>query len=295
MTLAHALSVDVEDWFQVLNMAHLIPRADWDRFELRCVDATRRLLDLFDRRQARATFFFLGWIAERAPQLVREVVAAGHEIGSHGYDHRLLHDVGRGGFAAELLRTADLLAAAGGARPEVFRACTWSVSARTPWAIEELLAAGIRVDSSIFPIRHPDYGVRAAPSSPYRIVAGTRELLELPPLCWDVLGRRLPVGGGGYLRLFPLWFVRRGLQQQERRAVPGCIYLHPWEVDPAQPRQRLGGLRGFRHYVNLRRTLPKLDRLLAEFRFTTVSAAMAQFGDSWRAKLPALRASELLA
>lgn len=308
MSLRHALSFDVEDWFQVLNMAHLVDRADWERHELRCVGATRRLLDVLDRRGARATFFFLGWIAERAPELVRDVRDAGHEIGSHGYDHRMLHDLGRSGFAEDLRRTADVLRAVTGAAPGVFRACTWSVTARTPWAIDELLRAGIRIDSSIFPVRHPDYGVPRAPGSPYRIAGsdggagsggdgagnGAAELIELPPLCWDVLGRRLPVGGGGYLRLFPLWLLRRGLRQQEHRGAPGCVYLHPWELDPEQPRQALRGLRRFRHYVNLRRTEAKLDRLLREVPFTTLSAAIDQSGASWRAKLPAYRASELL-
>src|SRR5439155_10261662 len=142
VTLQHALSVDVEDWFQVLNMAQLIDRSDWDRLQLRCGEATRRLLELFARRQCKATFFFLGWIAERLPELVREVAAAGHEIGSHGYDHRLLPDLGRRGFAAEPARTAQLLAQIAGVEVRTFRACTWSVTARTPWAIDELLAAG---------------------------------------------------------------------------------------------------------------------------------------------------------
>ncbi|MCA8949153.1 MAG: DUF3473 domain-containing protein [Planctomycetes bacterium] len=294
-SIAHALSVDVEDWFQVLNMAHVIDRADWARFELRCGDSTRRLLELFDRRGAKATFFFLGWIAERLPDLVREVAAAGHEIGSHGYDHRVLPDLGREGFRADLERTAAILAALSGERPRAFRACTWSVGKRTPWAIDELLAAGIELDSSIQPVRHPDYGVPGAPTRPYRLVGENgAELLEFPPLTWDVLGRHLPVGGGGYLRLLPLALLRAGLRQKERLGVPGCLYLHPWEVDPDQPRQPLGGLRGFRHYVNLRRTLGKLDRLLERFEFVGLAAALAQRGSSWRAKLPAYRAAELV-
>ena len=292
--MLHALSVDVEDWFQVLNMAHLIDRSDWDAHELRCVDATRSLLDLFERRQARATFYFLGWIAERAPELVREVQAAGHEIGSHGYDHRLLHDLGRVGFKEDLRRSADILQQGAGVEGRAFRACTWAVTQQTPGAIDEMVAAGVRVDSSIFPVRHPDYGVPGAPGTPYRISADSGELLEFPPLCWDVLGRRLPVGGGGYLRLLPLAVLGRGLRQKQRSGAPGCVYLHPWEVDPDQPRQRLGGLRGFRHYVNLSKTHKKLDRLLGEFPFTTVSNALAQFDANWRAKLPAYRASELL-
>jgi polysaccharide deacetylase family protein (PEP-CTERM system associated) len=292
--MLHALSVDVEDWFQVLNMAQSIDRADWDRMELRCVDSTRRLLDLFAKRDCRATFFFLGWIAERMPDVVREVAAAGHEVGSHGYDHRLLPDLGRTGFAEDLARTAQILRSIAGVEVRSFRACTWSVTHRTPWAIDELLRAGIEIDSSIFPIRHPDYGVRSALSSPYRIAGEQGELLELPPLCWDVCGRRLPVGGGGYLRLFPLAVLRAGLRQQERLGNPGCVYLHPWEVDPEQPRQRLPWLRGFRHYVNLKHTLSKLDRLLTEFRFGSLRSALDQFTPSWRAKLPALRASGLL-
>ena len=294
MTVVHALSVDVEDWFQVLNMAGHIDRARWDSFPLRCGDSTRRLLDLFAKRSAKATFFFLGWIAERLPDLVREVYAAGHEIGSHGYDHRLLPDLGQTGFADDLRRTSDILAGITGARPTAFRACTWSVTKRTPWAIDELLRAGFTVDSSIQPVRHPDYGVARAPTRPYRLQGAEGELLEFPPLTWDLLGRHLPVGGGGYLRLFPLVLLRAGLRQKERLGSPGCLYLHPWEVDPGQPRQRLGGLRGFRHYVNLHRTHDKLDRLLRAFRFTSLRDALDQRGPSWRAKLPALPATELL-
>lgn len=294
MTVEHALSVDVEDWFQVLNMAHVIDRSQWDAFPLRCGDSTRRLLDLFAKRGARATFFFLGWIAERLPELVREVAAAGHEIGSHGYDHRLLPDLGQAGFAHDLARTNAILHGITGATPRAFRACTWSIGKRTPWAIDELLRAGFTVDSSIQPVRHPDYGVPGAPTSPYRLQGSAGELLELPPLTWRVLGRHVPVGGGGYLRLFPLALLRAGLRQQERAGTPGCLYLHPWEVDPGQPRQPLSGLRGFRHYVNLHKTLGKLDALLQERRFTTVSAALAQGNASWATKLPTLRASALL-
>ena len=294
MTLHHALSVDVEDWFQVLNMAHVIDRSQWDQFELRCLASTRRLLALFDKRSAKATFFCLGWIAERLPELVREIHAAGHEIGSHGYDHRLLPDLGREGFARDLQRTADVLHGIVGERPRAFRACTWSITQRTPWAIDELLRSGITLDSSIQPVLHPDYGVARAPTTPYRLQGAQGELLEFPPLTWDVLGRHLPVGGGGYLRLFPLTLLRLGLRQKERLGVPGCLYLHPWEVDPQQPRQRLGGLRAFRHYVNLHKTEGKLDRLLREFPFTTLSAAIAQRGASWLTSVPTLRAAALL-
>jgi len=294
MTPVHALSVDVEDWFQVLNMADQIDRADWDRMELRCAVSTRRLLELFEKRGAKATFFCLGWIAERMPDVIREVHDAGHEIGSHGYDHRVIPDLGAEGFRCDLQKTAGILEDICGVRPTAFRACTWSIGRKTPWAIDELVRSGITLDSSIQPVRHPDYGVPRAPTTPYRVDARDGELLEFPPLTWDVCGRHLPVGGGGYLRLLPLWLLHMGLRQKERSGAPGCIYLHPWEVDPDQPRQALGGLRGFRHYVNLSKTYAKLDRLLREHRFDTMSAALAQRGESWRMKLPALRVSELL-
>ena len=272
---AHALSVDVEDWFQVLNMAKVVDRATWDRQALRCADSTRRLLDLFARRGARATFFFLGWIAERLPDLVADVRRAGHEIGSHGYDHRCLHDLGAGGFAEDLARTEAALVAAGAARPTAFRACTWSITARTPWAPAVLAARGYTLDSSIYPVAHPDYGVPGAPPAPYVLTVGEHELVEVPPLTWPILGKRVPVGGGGYLRLFPVAFLRAGLRAAARAGHPGCVYVHPWEVDPGQPRVPLGGVRGFRHYVGLARTLAKLDRLLAEFRFVGLSEALA--------------------
>ncbi len=294
MTVVHALSVDVEDWFQVLNMAHLIDRSEWESIELRCQTSTRRLLDLFDKRSAKATFFCLGWIAERMPDVIQEIHAAGHEIGSHGYDHRLLPDLGREGFREDLAKTAQILEGITGARPTAFRACTWSIGRKTPWALDELVKSGVTLDSSIQPVRHPDYGVPSAPATPYRVTVDDAELLEVPPLTWDVLGRHVPVGGGGYLRLFPVWLLERGLRQKQRLGVPGCIYLHPWEVDPDQPRRGLGGMRGFRHYVNIEKTYDKLDRLLREHRFDSLSGAVAQRGESWRAKLPAWRAQELL-
>jgi polysaccharide deacetylase family protein (PEP-CTERM system associated) len=278
--MKHALSIDVEDWFQVLNMAGTIDRTAWDGLELRCASGTRRILDLLDRRAAKATFFFLGWIAERLPELVAEVHAAGHEVGSHGYDHRLLPELGAEGFRADLERTNRILHGITGADPTAFRACTWSITRRTPWAPGVLLDAGFVLDSSVFPVRHPDYGVPGAPAHPYRMRAGGGELREFPPLTWDVWGQRLPVGGGGYLRLLPLGVLRRALRAQERRGWPGCVYLHPWELDPDQPRQRLGGLAGFRHYVNLHRTESKLARLLDGFAFTTLSEALAETGNA---------------
>ena len=283
----------MEDYFQVLNMADHIDREQWDAMELRCGDSTRRLLELFDRRGAKATFFFLGWIAERLPDLVREVSEAGHEIGSHGYDHRVLGDLGPEGFEQDLDRTSRILEGITGEPVTSFRACTWSIGADTLWAPAILARAGIRLDSSIYPVRHPDYGMPGAPAMPYRLETEHGELLEFPPLTWKIAGRRLPVGGGGYLRLFPTWMLARGLLQHERAGYPGCIYLHPWEVDPEQPRFGIGGLRRFRHYVNLAKTVDKLDRLLRRFQFVGLEAALSQC-DNWRARCPALTLNALL-
>ncbi|MHC4813942.1 MAG: XrtA system polysaccharide deacetylase [Planctomycetota bacterium] len=281
--MKHALSVDVEDWFMVLNLKDQIDRSEWERIELRCGDSTRRLLELLARRDAKATFFFLGWVAERLPDLVKEVHDAGHEIGSHGYDHRCLHELSADSFRAELQRTSKALEAITGTAPSLFRACTWSITAQTPWAVDVLLDEGITLDSSIYPIRHPDYGVAGAPDHPYRMTHAGRQLVEFPPLTLTRLGRRLPVGGGGYLRLFPLWLLKMGLRQQERRGWPACVYLHPWEVDPDQPRHRTGSsMRTFRHYVNLKRMLPKLDRLLGYRSFVGLEAALVPVQD----KLP---------
>lgn len=273
-TRSHALSVDVEDWFQVLNMKDVVPRSAWESMPLRCGDSTRRLLDLFAKRGARATFFFLGWIAERLPDLVRDVKAAGHEIGSHGYDHKVLQDLGEAGFDADLARTEAILAGITGERPVSFRACTWSITRDTLWALPVLVRRGYTIDSSIFPVAHPDYGIASAPREAWRLVHANGALLELPPLVWKILGKNLAVGGGGWLRLFPLWFLEKGLAQKERAGQPGCVYLHPWEVDPDQPRQKLGGVRGFRHYVNLAKTYAKLDALLQRHRFVGLAEAL---------------------
>ncbi len=281
--MKHALSVDVEDWFMVLNFQDRIDRSEWEKIELRCGDSARRLLDVLARRDAKATFFFLGWVAERLPELVREVHDAGHEIGSHGYDHRCLHELSQDSFREELRRTSKSLAEITGKAPSLFRACTWSITGRTPWAVDVLLDEGVVLDSSIYPVRHPDYGVATAPTHPYRLTHNGRQLVEFPPLTLTRMGQRLPVGGGGYLRLFPLWLLKMGLRQQEKRGWPGCVYLHPWEVDPDQPRRRTGSALGtFRHYVNLKRTLPKLDRMLSYRSFVGLEAAL----DQVRSKLP---------
>lgn len=275
---AHALTIDVEDYFQVLNLRAFCPVEDWDRFELRCPAATRRLLDLLDEYSVKGTFFCLGWIAERAPDLIREIASRGHEVGSHGYDHRTLPELGEAGFAADLRKTQAILEPLAEQPVRAFRACTWSISHETPWALPALVRAGFLRDSSIHPVQHPDYGMSRAELGPHLLepVAG-KPLFELPPLVGEFLGRRLPLGGGGYLRLLPVRWISRALCRRERRREPSCIYLHPWELDPEQPRYPVGGLRGFRHYVNLDKTEQKLRYLLERHRFTTFEVVQREW------------------
>ncbi len=267
MSLKHALTIDVEDWFQVLNLRERFPLENWDQCELRLARPMELLLDLLDQKKAKASFFFLGWIAERLPELVRETAARGHEIASHGYDHKLLPELGEEGFDQDLAKTEAILQGITGHPPRAFRACTWSVGSKTPWAFSTLIRRGYLRDSSIHPIRHPDYGAEDAPLTPYFIEREGGKLFELPPLVTQVFGRRFPLGGGGYLRLFPARWISKALARREAQNLPSCIYLHPWELDPDQPRIQGLGLRGFRHYVNLSKTKAKLAYLLDRHLF----------------------------
>ena len=280
--VSHALTVDVEDWFQVLNLRGQIPRESWEDQTLRLEDPTHRLLDLFDKYDAKATFFCLGWIAERVPDLIQDILAGGHELASHGYDHKLLPELGPDGFREDLRKTNEILQGISAGLPvESFRACTWSIGPDTPWAFPTLVEEGFLHDSSVQPVRNPDYGDPSAPLGPHWLepLEG-RRLFELPPLVGQVLGRRLPLGGGGYLRLLPASWISHGLRRREEAGQASCLYLHPWELDPDQPRVGVRGVRGFRHYVNLAKTARKLETLLSRHSFTTVKEVARVFGSS---------------
>jgi polysaccharide deacetylase family protein (PEP-CTERM system associated) len=267
----NALSIDLEDWFCVHNLNGVIGRDDWDKCDLRVRANTMRILDLLERRHVRATFFILGWVAEREPDLIREVEARGHEIGVHGYNHLLLTEITPEEFDADLNRALEAIAKAGvKATPIGFRAPSFSMVEKTKdWALSTLEKYGFRYDSSVFPVGfHPDYGIPNAPLSPYKI---TDKLYEFPMSVLELYGRRLPFCGGGYFRLFPYAYTRfcmRKVNEQGRAAV---FYLHPWELDPDQPRiKNLSALRKFRHYHNLDQTERRLSRLIEDFEFTTV-------------------------
>jgi polysaccharide deacetylase family protein (PEP-CTERM system associated) len=274
-----ALSIDVEEYFQVANLRGVFPESGWERIESRLDAGMDALLGALERRGSHATFFFLGWVAERRPDLVRRCVDGGHEIGSHGFAHAFLWDIGPQGLERELERTEQALWAAASVRPLGFRASNFTLTRRTFWAFELLARRGYVYDSSIHPVRHPTYGMPDFEPGISRVP--TRhgpELIEFPVATLRCLGRNLPVGGGGYFRLLPLGMTRRALRAIEATGRPVALYFHPWEFDPDQPRVAVSAFKRFRHYVNLQRTLPRLERLLAERPSSSMRSLLEQRG-----------------
>ena len=267
--LMNALTVDVEDYFQVSAMAPHIARDSWDAQPCRVERNVQRLLALFAQHQAHATFFTLGWIAERYPQLVRDIVAGGHELASHGYGHLRASEQSRPDFTQDVQRAKALLEDIGGRPVRGYRAPSFSIGHTNPWAFDVLLEAGHSYSSSVYPVRHDHYGMPDAPRFPYAARPG---LIEIPITTTRVMGRNLPAGGGGYFRLAPYklsrWALRR-VNTIDRR--PAIFYMHPWEIDPGQPRVAGANLKTrFRHYVNLARTESRLGHLLHDFKWGRV-------------------------
>ncbi len=263
--MINALSIDLEDWFCAYNLR--IKSDDWDRCELRVEQNTRRILDVLSRHKTQATFFVLGWIAQRVPELVREIDACGHEIATHGYSHTLLTELTPEAFAADLER--GLAATRACTRQDIlgFRAPSFTVTLKTLWALDVLADHGLVYDSSVFPIQyHPDYGMPGAALSIHKIGGMT----EVPLSVARVMGKNIPCSGGGYFRVFPYALTRYLMRQCNREGRPVVFYLHPWEVDPGQPRVAMPLSKRFRHYYNLDRTLGRLDRLLTDFQFAPI-------------------------
>jgi polysaccharide deacetylase family protein (PEP-CTERM system associated) len=277
--IRNAFTVDVEDYFQVAALAPAVPRDSWVTREYRCEQNTDRILDLLARRGVSGTFFVLGWIAERSPGLVRRIADAGHEIASHGMLHREVFEQSPAEFREETFRAKALLEDLTGRRVRGYRAASFSITARSLWALDVLLDAGFEYDSSIFPIRHDRYGMPGADREPGVVAAPSgRPIVEFPMSTARLLGRNLPVSGGGYFRILPYWLVKRGLLQRAGEGRPFVFYLHPWEVDPGQPRVDVTWFSRFRHYTNLDACEAKLERLLAEFRFAPMEAVLADSG-----------------
>jgi len=265
----NALTIDVEDYFQVSAFAPFIERADWDRIPCRAEANVMRILGWLDAHGAKATFFTLGWIAERHPAIVREIVARGHELASHGYAHRRASDQSRADFVDDIVRSKALLEDLGGVTVRGYRAPSFSINQDNLWALDCIRDAGYHYSSSIYPVRHDHYGMPDAPRFSY---AALPDLVEVPPTTVDLFNRNWPAAGGGWFRLLPYALSRWLLRRVNRVDGEPCMfYFHPWEIDPAQPRvPGIDARTRFRHYVNLDRMEARLDRLLTDFRWDRV-------------------------
>lgn len=275
--ITNAMSVDVEDYFHTAALSESVDRADWDGMDFRAEASTQRLLDLFAELDIKATFFVLGWVARRSPALVQRIHRAGHEIGSHGLNHALVYNQSRDEFARETRYSKRLLEDIIGEPVLGYRASTYSITSKSLWALDVLLEEGFLYDSSIFPIRHDLYGIPDAPKTPALVeTPGGGSIVEFPMSTAEFLGIKVPVCGGGYFRLLPYRVTRWGLRQlNDRLSRPFIFYLHPWEVDPDQPRIRARLKSRVRQYTNLHRTEQRLRRLFQDFRFAPVRDVLA--------------------
>ena len=266
--IRNAMTIDVEDYFQVSAFAPHISRDSWDHLPCRVERNIERILALLDEQNVKATFFTLGWIAERYPQLVRNIIDNGHELASHGYNHLRVSDLSPDEFREDIIRSKKLLEDLGGQSVIGYRAPSFSIGKRNLWALDTLQEAGYRYSSSIYPIQHDHYGMPDAPRFKFKH-GGQSGLVELPPTTVNLFGRNFPASGGGYFRLFPYSFSRWLMKRVNHTDGQPCIfYFHPWEIDHEQPRQKNIGMKTrFRHYVNLERTESRIRSLLRDFQW----------------------------
>jgi polysaccharide deacetylase family protein (PEP-CTERM system associated) len=269
-SLINALTIDFEDWYQGLD----IPSVRWSEYEDRIVPVTHRLLALFADAGVRATFFVLGHLAEQHPALIREIAAAGHEIGTHGYSHTPVYRQTPDVFREELQRSVKALSDITGKPVHGHRAAFFSITRDSLWALDIVAELGLRYDSSIHPVRNFRYGIHDAPRWLHEIQAGDRRLLEFPISTLRILGQNLPMAGGAYFRIYPYFLTRTAFRALNRQGKTGVFYLHPWELDPEQPRVALPWRVRTTHYMNLHRTEGRLRRLLADFRFAPLGEVL---------------------
>ena len=286
--LLNAMTVDVEDYFQVSAFEDAIERDTWDGYDCRVEANTGTLLDLFAKYDVSATFFVLGWVADRYPGLVARIHAAGHEIASHGYEHRLVYEMTPDAFRADLLRAKRALEAAAPVEVQGFRAPSFSIGAQNLWAHDVLREEGYRYSSSVFPVRHDRYGMPHFSRSPVLLEdALGRQLWEFPMTTWRVLGRNIPAAGGGWLRVLPLGVMHRAIRAANAKGTPAIVYTHPWEIDPGQPHvPGISRRARLRHRVNLGGTHGRLERLLRAHRFGTVAEVLCQRERALASSLP---------
>ena len=289
----HALSVDLEEHFQVANFDGLIERSGWEAHPSRVADSARRLLDLFEETECRATFFALGWVAERQGALMREIAARGHEIACHGYAHELVYEIGPERFREDLKRARAAIEDAAGVRVEGYRAPSFSITARSLWALEILAEEGFRFDSSIFPVRHYRYGIRDFDQRPVELrLRNGLSIREFPLTTLDVGPVRLPLAGGAYLRFLPPSIFRWGLRRLASNREPSVLYLHPWEIDHEQPRLATSWRVRVNHYYNLHRTFPRVRALLMRYAFSPMSRVLARLAEAGQLRERGLAASK---
>ena len=264
------MSVDVEDYYHAEAFADVVSREDWGSFSSRVEANTNRLLALFAAEQVQATFFILGWVAERHPALVKQIAAAGHELGCHSYWHRLIYKLDPKTFREDTRRAKETIEQSAGQAVFGYRAPTYSITSNSLWALDILAELGFQYDSSIFPIHHDVYGMPGAPRLPFRNVTSAGPLLEFPLTTFRLWGQHnLPVGGGGYLRILPEWYTRVGLRSAQADGLPLIAYIHPWEIDPEQPRIQGRFRSRLRHYTNLRGMYARLAVMLRQQNFTS--------------------------
>jgi polysaccharide deacetylase family protein (PEP-CTERM system associated) len=276
-SVIHACTVDLEDYFHATVFESVITRSDWPRLPERVSKATDYVLQTLSDAGVSATFFVLGKVAERSPDLVKRIHAAGHEIGSHSDEHHLIYRMTPAEFRDDLKRSKHRIEDLTGDGVDAFRAPTFSITARSLWALDILVEEGFTRDSSVFPIIHDRYGIPSAPTVPFRIQTQSGTLTEFPLTTMNLLGRRWPAAGGGYFRLYPYSLTARAVRQAEAEGRPAVLYVHPWEFDANQPRIAGVGLRTrFRHYIGLKHTAVRFARLLRDFRFGTLSDAASR-------------------
>jgi len=279
MKIRNALTVDVEDYFHVTAFADSVDRKDWDNQPLRVESNTHRLMDLFDEAQVKATFFVLGWVADKSRSLVSEIAQRGHEVACHGYSHQLIYNQTLEVFREETIRSKFLLEDIVQAPVRGYRAASYSITRDSLWALDILAEAGFDYDSSIFPVRHDRYGIPGAKEVPHILQTPQgHSLVEFPLSTAKIFNYKLPVAGGGYFRLYPYALTRAGLRQINSRHQPFIFYMHPWEIDPDQPKIEAAWFSRFRHYNNLGKCESRLQRLMKDFQFDTVWHVLGSLG-----------------
>ncbi len=271
----NVLTIDVEDYFHVAALSKTIKQEEWDTISPRVTGNIHQLLDLFDEHDVKATHFVLGWVAERFPDLVREIDSRGHEVASHGYSHQLVYTQEPTVFESETRDSKNLLEDIIGKPIQGYRAASYSITRKSLWALDILVDLGFKYDSSIFPVVHDNYGIKGSPEFPHILETPNKNtLVEYPLSTYRFMGQSIPVAGGGYFRLYPYWLSRFFYRSINNSSRPFVFYLHPWEIDADQPRVEASLLSRFRHYNNLGKCQRRLSSLLAEFSFTTMHAKL---------------------